>query len=95
MAYKKDSVFYIKSLCEKSGARYDIENGRFIPEYEDRAMLINRGMELSMRAFARLLYESGKMEEAINKASANIHQKLKTKYKTQRKETTRWTNLQN
>lgn len=32
---KKDTVFYIKELCDISGCRYDIENNRFIKPEED------------------------------------------------------------
>lgn len=32
---RKDTVFYIKELCEKSGCRYDIENDRFIKHEDD------------------------------------------------------------
>lgn len=32
---KKDTVFYIKELCEKADCRYDIENDRFIKREDD------------------------------------------------------------
>ena len=82
MAYKRDSVFYIKSLCERTGARYDIENQRYIPKNEDEVDLINYGINRSLRVFAKLFYENGG-KETINKCLERVHE---TRYKTRRKQ---------
>lgn len=78
MAYKRDSVFYIRSLCERTGARYDIENQRYIPKNEDEADLINWGMNRALRVFADFLDSDGG-KERINKCLERVRETLKTR----------------
>lgn len=74
MRYKKDSIFYIKSLCEKSGARYDIEHERFIPKKEDEVDLMRYEFNRTMRTLARHFLDNGG-EEILKKAMDRYHEK--------------------
>ena len=62
MRYKKDSIFYIDSFCKRTGCRYDIETGKYIPKEEDIGEFMNRNFSRTLAIFIKYGYDVTKWE---------------------------------
>lgn len=83
MRYKEGTLYYIESTCRRLGISYDIENDRFIPQYEDEAELMKWYADHFFRGLAKGFASELKKVIAERNLLTEEHH---TNYKTKKRE---------